>query len=164
MVGGNSKGRGTDGQRLVRGGKVLRAAGLLVMLAMGAPHAFAAAQTPPAPAPSAAPAGTVDAARAAALASRVRALLERIGTSSVGAITTRLQSEVGASGSNCGTVKAALGQVDRKGLSASAAAALDGLAGSADLCAGLGTGAITQGQTLSQPTTLGLPGGTSNYQ
>lgn len=164
MVGGESKERGANGRRSVRGGKALRAAGLLVMLAVGASHGPAAAQTPPAPVPSAAPAGTVDAARATALAGRVRALLERIGTSSVGAITNRLQTEVGASGSNCGTVKAALALVDRKGLSASATAALDALAGSADLCAGLGTGAITQGQTLSQPTTLGLPGGTSNYQ
>ena len=131
---------------------------------VGALAAQGAPVVPPVSSPVPAVGGAVDPARVAALAARIRNLLERTGSSSAGAITARLSAELGASGGNCATVKAALAQVDRKGLSAAALAALDGVAASANLCAGLGTGAITQGQTLSQPTTLGLPGGSSNYQ
>jgi len=141
------------------GMKCWRLAGLSVAACMlGVPLGVMAAPTAPVAA------GVVDPARVSALALRIRALLERTGSSSVGAISARLSAEVGASGANCGTVKAALAQVDRKGLSAAATVALDGVAGSADLCAGLGTGGIAQGQALAQPTTLGLPGGSSNYQ
>lgn len=152
-------------QMVVWGRKVFRGAVFPVVFALGAQGAYAAQGSSSGPSSPPAPSvGSVDPVKVSALAVRIHNLLERIGTSSVGAISSRLQSEVGASGANCGTVKAALAQVDRKGLSESAVAALSSLAGSADLCAGLGTGGITQGQALGQPTTLGLPGGTSNYQ
>lgn len=140
------------------------AVGFAALMALAAPVGVMAAQGTPVAPPAPVAGGAVDPARVAALAVRIRNLLERTGSSSTGAITARLSAELGASGASCGTAKAALAQVERKGLSAAALAALDSVAGSANLCAGLGTGAITQGQTLSQPTTLGLPGGSSNYQ
>jgi hypothetical protein len=147
-----------------RGLGILPVALPVAMLVAMLGNGVARAADTPAPAVKTPGEGVPDPAKAAALAVRIRTLLLGMKGASVAAITARLQAEVGAAGGNCGTSRAALVQVARDGLAPAAVSALNAMASSADLCAATGTGAITRAETLQQSTTLGLPGGSSNYQ
>jgi len=123
-------------------------------------------QTPPTSTkPATPPAAPVDPAKRDALAKQLTTVLNNAGTTSANTIEAQLTFQVSQAGASCSTALAALAQVQALAKTAAAKTAVDNAIAAARKCEANGTGGLAERQqTLQNGTTLGLPGGTSNYQ